>query len=137
IVTRGGASFDVTNFGRIPQNGQPEATWPPVPATGIPEGEGAVLFLSSDPNSISPETGTPVTCPITPAVNASTVLPGSGTGEAFHITSDTPISAYDILPYGGADSHFPSAQLLFPTSAWGTNYVMIATPPGTHDVPGP
>jgi hypothetical protein len=29
---------------------------------------------------------------------------------------------YDILPYGGALSYLPSAELLFPTSAWGTNY---------------
>ncbi|UQA56182.1 IgGFc-binding protein [Polyangium aurulentum] len=136
-VTRGGESFDVTKFARIPKNGEPESTWPAVPAEGLPANEVAVLFLSSDPNAIFPETQKPVTCPVPPAVNASTVLPGTGRGEAFRITSDTPISAYDILPYGGAESHFPSAQLLFPTSAWGENYVVIATPPGTHDVPGP
>jgi hypothetical protein len=136
-VTRAGKTYDVTQFGRIPVNGMPEASWPAVPAAGIPENEVAVLFLSHDPNAIFPETGNPVTCPITPAENASTVLPGTGTGEAFHIASDTPISAYDILPYGGADSHFPSAQLLFPVSAWGDNYVVIATPPGTYDPPGP
>jgi hypothetical protein len=32
---------------------------------------------------------------------------------------------YDILPYGGASSYLPSAELLFPTSAWGTNYLGI------------
>ncbi len=42
-----------------------------------------------------------------------------------------------MLPYGGAHSHFPSAQLLYPVSAWGDNYVVIATPPGTHTPPGP
>jgi hypothetical protein len=136
-VSHAGKPYDVTQFGRIPQNGQPESTWPAVPAAGIPVGEVAVLFLSQDPNSIMPETGKPLTCPVPPAINAPTVLSGSGKGEAFHITSDTPISGYDIIPYGGAESHFPSAQLLFPTSAWGKNYVMIATPPGTYSPPGP
>jgi hypothetical protein len=136
-VTRGGESFDVTQFAKIPQAGQPEAAWPAVPATGIPVGEVAVLFLSHKPGAVFPETGEPTTCPVPPAVNASTVLAGSGKTDAFRITSDTPVSAYDILPYGGAESHFPSAQLLFPSSAWGTNYMVIATPPGTHDVPGP
>lgn len=136
-VSRAGNTYDVTQFGRIPQNGQPESMWPAVPASGIPVGEVAVLFLSQDPNSIMPETGKPLTCPVPPAINQSTVLPASGKGEAFHITSDTPVSGYDIIPYGGAESHFPSAQLLFPTSAWGKNYVMISTPPGTYSPPGP
>jgi hypothetical protein len=47
------------------------------------------------------------------------------------------VSAYDILPYGGATTHFPGATLLMPTSAWGTNYVVIATPVGTANPPGP
>ncbi len=136
-VERGGTTYDVTNFGRIPINGKPATEWTPIPAGGIPVDEVGVLFLSSDPNSVFPENGVPMKCPITPAINASTMLEGSGKGLAFHITSDTPVSAYDILPYGGARSHFPSAELLFPTTAWGDNYVAIATPPGTHTTPGP
>jgi hypothetical protein len=136
-VTRGGATYDVTTFARIPKNGQPEATWPSVPAEGVPAGEVAVLFLSHDPASVLPETGKSLTCPVPPAIETGTMFGGSGRGEAFRITSDTPISAYDILPYGGAESHFPSAELLFPTSAWGENYVMISTPRGTYDTPGP
>jgi len=46
------------------------------------------------------------------------------------------LSAYDILPYGGAHSHVPSAQLVYPSSAWGDNYVVVATPPGTYSSPG-
>jgi hypothetical protein len=37
-----------------------------------------------------------------------------------------PVSAYDILPFGGAKSFLPSAELLLPTTAWGTNYVAVA-----------
>lgn len=136
-VTRGGQTFDVTTFGRIPKNGQPETSWPTVPPEGIPEGEVAVLFLSHDPNSIMPETGKSLACPVPTAMQMPSIASGTARGEAFHIVSDTPVSAYDILPYGGAESFFPSAELLFPSSAWGTNYIVIATPPGTHSVPGP
>ena len=136
-VTRAGQTYDVSQFGRIPVDGQPEASWPAVPVTGIPADGVAVLFLSHDPNSILPETGTSLSCPVTPAIDSSTVLAGTGIGDAFRIASDTPVSAYDMIPYGGAHSHFPSAQLLYPTSAWGDNYVAIATPPGTYATPGP
>jgi hypothetical protein len=136
-VSRGGTSFDVTQFARIPANGQPATAWAPVPATGLPSDQVAVLFLSSDPASVLTETGEPLKCPVAPAVGAGTVLAGSGKGEAFHLTSDAPVSAYDILPYGGAKSHFPSAELLFPTNAWDTNYVATATPAGTYATPGP
>ncbi len=136
-VERGGTTYDVTKFGRIPINGKPATEWTAVPADGIPVDQVGVLFLSSDPASVFPENGVVMKCPITPAIDASTMLEGSGKGIAFHITSDTPVSAYDILPYGGARSHFPSAELLFPTSAWGDNYVAIATPPGTAAPAGP
>ncbi|MBI2395296.1 MAG: IgGFc-binding protein [Deltaproteobacteria bacterium] len=136
-VERGGATYDVTKFGRIPINGKPAAEWAPIPEGGIPVDQVGVLFLSSDPASVFPENGVPMKCPVTPAIDASTMLEGSGKGVAFHVTSDTPVSAYDILPYGGARSHFPSAELLFPTTAWGENYVAIATPPGTHVPAGP
>ena len=136
-VSRGGQSHDVTTFARIPVSGQPAASWAAVPASGLPSDQVAVLFLSHDPASQLDETGEPLSCPVPPASAVGTVLAGSGKGEAFHIATDAPVSAYDILPYGGAKSHFPSASLLFPANAWGTNYVALATPPGTHSVPGP
>ena len=119
-VSRGGTPYDVTTFGRIPAAGMPEGSWPTVPAAGVPSGEVAVLFLSSDPNSMN---GTPMKCPVADAIDASTAVAGTGRGQAFHIVTDTPVSAYDIHPYGGAKSFLPSAELLLPTSAWGTNYI--------------
>ncbi len=136
-VERAGTTYDVTTFARIPEAGKPPAMWAAVPATGIPVDGVAVLFLSHDPAAVFTETGKPLTCPVPPAIAKSTVLAGSGKGEAFHLTSDVPVSGYDILPYGGAESHFPSAELLFPTSAWGTNYVVMATPVGTLAPPEP
>lgn len=136
-VERAGTTYDVTKFARIPEAGKPPSAWATVPAAGIPVDGVAVLFLSHDPSAVFVETGKPLTCPVAPAIAGATVLAGSGKGEAFHITSDVPISGYDILPYGGAESHFPSAELLFPTSAWGTNYVVSATPLGTDAPPEP
>ncbi|GMV19668.1 MAG: IgGFc-binding protein [Polyangiaceae bacterium] len=136
-VTRSGTTFDVTSFARIPVDGQPPASWTPVPATGIPADQVAVLFLSADPTSIFPENNVPMKCPVPTAVAASTMLDGTGTEAAFQVGSDVPVSAYDVLPFGGAQSHFPSAELLFPTSAWGVNYVVLGTPPGTHSPAGP
>ena len=130
-VSRGGTSYDVTTFARMPVAGQPESAWPAVPATGLPADGVAVLFLSHNPTSKLAETGAPLTCPVAPAIAASTEARATAIGQAFSISSDTPIVAYDMLPYGGAHSHFPSAQLLYPTSAWGKNYVVIATDKGT------
>jgi hypothetical protein len=130
-VQRGGTNYNVTQFGRIPQSGVAATSWAAVPSTGLPPGDVAVLFMSQDPNSTN---STPLTCPITPAVNIAggTALPGSGTtaaitgiGTAWHVSTDLPVTMYDILPYGGASSYLPSAELLFPTSSWGTNYLGI------------
>jgi hypothetical protein len=71
-----------------------------------------------------------MTCPVSPAVGGSggssvwnSTDNTSGVGTAFHIHTSVPVSAYDIEPYGAAESFLPSAELLLPTSAWGTNYV--------------
>jgi len=126
-ITRGSQTYDPATYGRVPDGTPNAATWPAVPSTGIASSNVGVLFLSSDPNS---ENGTPTTCPITPAVSTTdgaAVYSGSnaasGMGTAFHITTSVPVSAYDIMPYGGASSYLPSAELLLPTTAWGTNYV--------------
>ncbi len=131
LVSRDGVSYDPTTFGRIASTDPNPANWPPLPATGVPQGEVAVLFLSDDPASVNG--GTSLTCPVPPAVrapNGTAIWPGDGSGGtargmAWHIVSDAPVSAYDILPFGGAASFLPSAQLLFPTSAWGDNYLAV------------
>ncbi|MEZ4451377.1 MAG: IgGFc-binding protein [Nannocystaceae bacterium] len=136
-VERGGVALDISVAARIATPGLAPKDWPPIPAEGIPADAVAVVFLSSDPKAIMPENQVPLTCPFTPAVNASTVIAGSGRSDAFIISADIPVTAYDILPFGGARSHFPSAELLFPTSVWGINYVAIAPPAGTYATPGP
>ena len=93
--------------------------------------------MEEDPNSTN---AGPLACSkaanigVTPAVSQQygTALPGSGTtasltgiGTAWHVTTDLPVTMYDILPYGGASSYLPSAELLLPTTSWGTNYFGI------------
>jgi hypothetical protein len=124
-VTRAGQTFDLTQFGRIPSGILPNITYDPVPATGVPPNQVAVLFLSHTPVDPHP-LSVPLTCPVTPAYLHDAAVSGPGRGAAFHVVSDTPITAYDILPYGGASSVLPSASLLFPTTAWGTNYYAVA-----------
>ena len=126
-VSYGGMSYDVTKFGHIPVAGQPETSWPAVPSTGLPVGQVAVLFISSDPNSTNL---TPLTCPVAPAVPMGTAVftdmtSATGMGQPWHIVTSVPVTAYDILPYGGAKSYLPSAELLLPTTAWGTNYIAV------------
>jgi len=125
-VTRGGTTYDVTKFGRIPSGGSDASAWPKVPSTGLPPNQVAVLFMSSDPSSTN--AGFPLRCPVEQAIAGGTAVTGSGKGTAFTIRTDAPVSAYDILPYGGAKSFLPSAELLLPTTAWGTNYVAVVPP---------
>jgi hypothetical protein len=122
-VRRGAQAFDVTKFGRVASDNPDPKSWAPVPAEGLPVGQVAVLFMSSDPSSTN--AGSSLACPVPPAIGSSTAVPGTGKGQAFVVETDAPVSAYDILPFGGAASYLPSAQLLLPTSAWGTNYVGV------------
>jgi hypothetical protein len=141
-VTRAGQTLDVTRFARLPTTGSDATAWPSLPASGLPPDQIAVLFLSSDPQSgDGPHR---FTCPITPAVDAATSIPdgfpvsndATGRGQAFHVSTDAPVTAYALLPYGGSISYQPGAMLLMPTSAWGTNFLAVV-PPRTNIAPNP
>jgi hypothetical protein len=127
-VSRGAQTYDVTKFARTPKAGQPEAAWPLLTAAGIAPGEVAVLFMSSDPTSSNGATS--MRCPVPTALPNASAIPGSGVSDAWHVETDVPVSAYDIHPYGAASSFLPSAELLYPTTAWGTNYFAIVPPVG-------
>ncbi len=128
-VTRGGTSYNVSSFGVIPVAGAAESTWSHITSAGVPAGDVGILFLDQDPSSINGSS--PLTCPITPAVNQAggtavyTGGPSTGIGTAWHIETDVPVTAYDIIPYGGAQSFLTGAELLIPTTAWSTNYYGI------------
>src|SRR5690606_16358247 len=59
-----------------------------------------------------------------PAINTMDAAPhGTTLGSAFHISTSSPVVAYDIYPYGGGQSALTSATLLLPTTSWGDNYI--------------
>jgi hypothetical protein len=127
-VTYDGMAHDVTSFARIPSGVGPTTQYAPLPAGGLPPGEVAVLFLSHKPGASHPIGGS-LECPVPPAITIDPAVHASGRGKAFEVVSDTPITAYDILPYGGARSYLPSASLLQPRTAWGDNYVVVPPHP--------
>jgi hypothetical protein len=121
-LTRDGQEFDVSSVARIPRGSGDSVEYELLPDGLLPPNEVAVLFLSHSGGN-----GTP-NCPITPAVVGRTFTWSVARGAAFGISSDTPVTAHHILPYGAG--HFPanysSASLLLPTTSWGTNYVVSA-----------
>ncbi|NUQ72956.1 MAG: IgGFc-binding protein [Polyangiaceae bacterium] len=127
-VVRDNQAFDVNIFGRIPKGVGANTTYLPIPPQGLPPNEVAVLFLSHKPGA-KHDFGTSLECPVQPALTADAAIHGSGRGSAFRVTLDTPVTAYDILPYGGAQSYLPSASLLLPWATWGTNYYTVAPHP--------
>ncbi len=141
-IERDGVTYDASDIGRIVGSGSDATTWAPVPAEGIAPDEVAVLFLSHDPMANSGD-GTDTRCPIPPAVadvggaavfdkalDAPKLDPAlqTGRGHAFGIQTDSPVSVYSMVPYGGARSVDPGASLLYPTAVWGKNYI-AALPP--------
>ncbi len=122
---RSGTPLNASSFGRLPSGTGSSLTYGPFdPTSGIAPGEVAIFFLQG-----STDGGTfgAVPCPagITPAFPDGTQIAGTGIGEAFHLTSDVPVVAYQMLPYGGGSAAVTGASLLLPTSAWHTNYVAV------------
>ncbi len=125
-----GATLPIANFARIPSGqGQGLQYAPYDPAVGLPPGEVAILFLARDQFGFLPD------CPAPAALTTDGGIFGTGRGQAFHITTDRPVVAYQILPYGGGSSAATSATLLLPTSVWDTNYVAINAYPASQIAP--
>lgn len=100
-------------------------------AIGVPPGQVAILFLSRYSSGF----GTLPDCPAPAALAIDSGVLGTGRGHAFHVTTDRPVVAYQILPYGGGSSAATSATLLLPTSVWNTNYVAINAYPASAIAP--
>ncbi len=131
-VSVNGATFtNVASFARLPNGSRDVTTWPALPATGIPPKQVAVLFLFDASWSMSPY-GDSLACPVRPPIGdgpgVGVVREIAGRGNTFHLETDQPVTAYDIMPFGGAKGFAPSANLLLPTSAWGDNYVAVEPP---------
>ncbi|AKU93860.1 hypothetical protein AKJ09_00524 [Labilithrix luteola] len=95
----------------------------------LPPGQVALVFLS-EIRPAPPKLGWVQDfsrCPegVVGALNADPIGHGTTITKAFSITTDAPVSAYSIYPYGGADTFYPTATLLLPTSAWDERYMAI------------
>ncbi len=127
-VSWNGQPIDIAQYAKIPKSDGVNTTYEPLPPEGLPPDEVAILFLSHKPGA---NNLTSLECPVPPALLQDTAVPGSGLGQAFHVTTTAPVSAYDINPYGGASTYLPSASLLFPATSWGTNHMSISPAPGS------
>ena len=129
-ATWGGTAISMAAHAKIPKGTGLAINYQPYdPAVGIPAGEVAILFLANDPvphgNWLAP-----APCPVPAAVGLDAHVHfglnlSNGRGKAFHITTDRPVVAYQMLPYRAAFAATTGATLLLPTSAWHTNYVAV------------
>lgn len=121
-----GAPIDLRRWARIPSGQGSGLQYGPFdPDAGLPPGKVAVVFLAYAPLFFPPN----VACPAAvggAAIGTDAQLSGTGLGKAFHLTTDLPVVAYQMLPYGGGAAAATGASLLLPTSAWGDNYVAIS-----------
>ena len=120
----------IEQFARIPVGHGLNITYEPFDSkVGLQQDQVAVLFLSRDPAALSdPTPDDPrvlANCPpgITPAIVGDAALHGTGIGTAFHVSTNVPVVAYQMLPYGGGSARVTGATLLLPTNVWDTNYV--------------
>ncbi|HEY8042007.1 MAG TPA: IgGFc-binding protein [Polyangiaceae bacterium] len=130
-VTQGSTILPIQQFARIPVGHGTGITYAPYDGNaGLPANQIAILFLSRDPNASSdPIVDDPrvlADCPpgVTPAVQGDASLHGTGTASAFHIKTNVPVVAYQMLPYGGGRARVTGSTLLLPTNAWDVNYVV-------------
>jgi hypothetical protein len=131
-VDRGGQFLNVDQFTRIPTGTGRNLTYAAYSnAAGLARDQIAIMFLSRDPAAES--RGQPTdpqrlaACPpgVVPAVVGDAAIHGTGRGNAFHIKTNVPVVAYQMLPYGGGRARVTGATLLLPTNVWDTNYVAV------------
>jgi hypothetical protein len=130
----GTQSIDLAAHAKIPSGTGTNIQYLPYdPSVGLAPGQVAILFLANDPV----QHGTwqaPAACPVPAAVGLDAhvhwgVNLSTGRSKGFHITTDRPIVAYQMLPYQAASAATTGATLLLPTSAWDTNYIAATAAP--------
>ena len=109
-------------FAFMPAGSGANLTYAPVPASGLPGGAVAIVFLSRSGSTECPKG-------VTPASTTLSSVAGTGRGSAFRIKTTAPVVAYDIYPFGGGASAISSATLLPPTTAWDNNDVVVTVAP--------
>jgi IgGFc binding protein len=123
-VDRGGTAIDLGQFAKLPRGTGQSLTYNAYdPNAGLAPGDVAILFLDYQFSLVAIPT---VPCPVPAALGEGVQVHGSGIGQAFHITTDTPVVAYQMQPYGGGSAAATGASLLIPTTAWQTNYLAVS-----------
>lgn len=120
MIDYAGTTFtNIASFTALPVGSGTSLTYNPYPGTLAP-GEVAVLFLGGE------EGGNPK-CVVQPAVpttgSISAMVSGTGIGSSFHITTDVPVVAFEMNPFGGGNTAITGGSLLLPVSVWDTNYI--------------
>lgn len=129
-ATFAGAPIDLAAHAAIPQGSGLDVTYEPYdPASGLAPGEVAILFLANDPVPHG-NWAAPAACPVPAAIGLDAhvhygINIDTGRSHAFHVTTDEPVVAYQMLPYNAAYAATTGATLLLPTSAWDTNYIAV------------
>ena len=130
-VSQGGTILPIEQFARIPSGTGTGIVYGAYDASvGLPTNQIAILFLSRDPAGPSdPNLDEPralANCPpgVQPAIAGDASLHGTGIGTAFHLKTNVPVVAYQMLPYGGGSARVTGSTLLVPTNAWDVNYVV-------------
>jgi hypothetical protein len=131
------ASQSLARIARVPRGSGQNITYESFDeAAGLPPGGLVVIFLTGKyikPAAV-PQTSPDVSCPegIESLLPDAVVDHFTHRGMAFHLTSDEPVVAYDINPFGMATSYTPSASLLIPEEAWARSAI-VPTPPRTYN----
>jgi hypothetical protein len=60
-----------------------------------------------------------------PAAFVDKTPDGTGFGSSFRLTSNVPVAATAIYPFGGAPTAIPSATLLLPVATWAKQHIVI------------
>ena len=125
-----GMAVDLAAHARIPRGSGRSLTYDAFdPGTGLEPGQVAIVFLAGPPAPLGVRTqahfNDPMGCPVTPAFSTLTQIHGTGRGMTFHLETDAPVVAYQMLPYGGGSAAVTGATLLLPTTAWGKNYLAV------------
>ncbi len=120
-----GQPIDLAQFAKLPVGTGMSLTYGTYdPQAGLAPGQVAILFLDYGTTDIF-DFGN-VACPVPAALGNGVQVHGTGLGHAFHITTDVPVVAYQMLPYGGGAAAATGASLLIPTSAWQNNYIAVS-----------
>jgi hypothetical protein len=124
----GGQAIDVSTAAVIPNGTGTSLTYQALGGTALQPGQVAILFLNNWNNGQPADPPLNFACPtgVNPAFTSSDgAVHGTAVGKAFHLTTDRPVVAYDIFPFGGGQSAATSGTLLIPTSAWDVNYIAV------------